>query len=138
MYGEIISVEKAKQMNGLALAYIGDTVFEDFVREIVIFTSKSNSVFDFHKKTIRVVNCKTQCKYLLKMIEEGFLTEDEIYMSQRGKNCKAHTVPKNADRKTYMEATGFECLIGYLYVTGNSRLKEILEYLREDIIKEIK
>lgn len=66
------------------------------------------------------------------LIENGTLGEDDIYIVNRGKNCKSHSIPKNADRKTYMEATGFEALIGYLYMTGDDRLNLIFTEIRKE------
>lgn len=118
--------KEAKQMNGLTLAYIGDAVFEIFVREKLISEYPNLNVFELHKKAVKIVNCNNQSRILGNLIEKEFLTEDELYIVKRGKNCKARSIPKNADRKTYMEATGFEALVGYLYLTGSDRLEIIM------------
>lgn len=132
--------EEAKQLNGLVLAYMGDTVFESFVREIIIAGTASGHVIDMHKNSIKIVNCKTQSKFIDYLDE--FLTDEEKYIIKRGQNTKSHSVPKNADRLTYQRATGFEALIGYLHLSEQTeRLGEIFDRLRpqiETILKETK
>lgn len=132
MERKIISAEEAKQINGLTLAYIGDAIYEIFVRENLIFDFPNSNVFELHKKAIKDVNCINQSLVLSKLIENGFLTEEELYIVKRGKNCKSRSIPKNADRKTYMEATGFEALIGFLYLTGSERLTKVLEEIKNE------
>ena len=126
MENKKITQSEAKLMNGLTLAYIGDAVFEVYVREKLISEYPNLNVFELHKKAIKVVNCNNQSKVLDNLIKNDILTEDELYIVKRGKNCKSRSIPKNADRKTYMEATGFEALIGYLYLTGSDRLELIM------------
>ncbi len=120
-------------MGGLTLAYVGDTVYENFIRECVVFKNPNRNVFELHKETVKYVNCRAQSAVLNKLIENNLLTEDEIYIVKRGKNCKSHSVPKNADRETYMVATGFEALIGYLYVTGSERLELIFSEVKKEL-----
>lgn len=121
-----VSVAEAKMLNPLALAYIGDAVFENYVREIIVLTDDTRKVHLMHRKAIAVVNAHSQASLLEKI--KGELDEKELYIVQRGKNSKPHTVPKNADVLEYKAATAFEALLGYLYVIGEEeRLAELLK-----------
>lgn len=133
MFTTTLSPKDAKQLNGLTLAYIGDTVYESFIRELSVLGHPNVNVYELHKISVKKVNCNAQSAILKKLIENQTLSEDDLYIVNRGKNCKSHSVPKNADRKTYMEATGFEALIGYLYMTGDEKLKVIFEEIRKEI-----
>lgn len=109
----------------LVLAYIGDAVYEVIVRTIII--SKGNRpVEKIHKDTISFVNAGTQARLIEALIDE--LTDTEASVYRRGKNAKSNTSAKNASLKDYHKATGFEALIGYLYLKGqNERAMELLE-----------
>lgn len=124
--GRELSDSEAKQLSPLALAYIGDAVFESYVREIIVLTDASRHTYEMHRRATKVVNASSQAAILNTLT--GMLSEDEKYIAQRGKNAKPHSVPRNADILDYKAATGFEALIGYLYITGRSeRMCEILE-----------
>ncbi len=132
---DALSDFEAKQLSPLSLAYIGDSVFEAYVREIIVLTEPSRHTYEMHKRAIAVVNARTQAGILRELLEE--LSEEEAYIARRGRNAKPHSVPKNADIMDYKLATAFEALLGYLYITGNkSRLEEILE--RSCVIAGIK
>lgn len=123
--GETYTEAEARQLPPLALAYVGDSVFELFVREKILSADQSNKVHTLHQKAIRIVNAKSQAALLEAVLPQ--LTEAECYIVQRGKNAKPHSVPKNADILDYKNATAFEALIGFLYLTGNrERLFELL------------
>ena len=97
----------------LVLAYIGDAVYEVFVRTVVI--SEGNApVNKLHIKSIGYVKAKSQADTLRELNET--LTIEEHNVARRGRNAKSGTVPKNADLSEYKHATGFESLIGYLYL----------------------
>ena len=86
------------------------------------------SVHQLHLKSISYVNAGSQSDTLHEI--ENMLSEDELYIVRRGRNAKSGTVPKNADVTEYRQATGFECLLGYLYLTGQEeRLFEIMKYV---------
>lgn len=104
------------EVSPLILAYIGDAYYEVIVRTIEI--SKGNrQVNKLHKDSTKLVNAGTQSK-LSDAISE-FLTEEEMSIYRRGRNAKANTSAKNASIGDYRKATGFEALIGYLYLGGN-------------------
>ena len=112
-------------MSPLVLAYLGDTVYESYVREYLIRKNINKKVNDLHKSAIKYVNAKAQATVIHAIEEE--LTEDEERIYKRGRNQKSHTSPKNADIIDYKHATGFEALIGYLYLSeDNERLKYII------------
>lgn len=109
----------------LALAYIGDCVFDLVVRSVVVGRGNTRPS-QLHQRTSRIVCAHTQSE----MIEalEGELTEEEADVYRRGRNAKSATVAKNATVADYRRATGFEALLGYLYLTD--RLPRILELTR--------
>lgn len=113
-------------MNSLVLAYIGDAVFEVFIRGYLIKENKNILVHQLHKKGISYVKAKAQSDFIKKIMEN--LSEEEVRVFKRGRNAKSGTVPKNANIQDYRNATGFEALIGYLYITEEfDRLNRILE-----------
>lgn len=115
--------ENPRELSPLVLAYIGDAVFELFVRTIVL--SKGNApVNKMHKRSREFVKAKGQSDMYFKI--EDMLTEEEQSVFRRGRNAKSHTMPKNADLMDYKHATGLEALFGYLYLQGNmERLSEL-------------
>ena len=120
------SREEARQLNPLQLALIGDAVFEVYIRNYILSNNTQLSAHKIHVKAISYVKAKSQSN-IMHVIEEE-LTEDELYIYRRGRNTKSATVPKNANVIDYRNATGFEALLGYLYLTGNKeRLFNILE-----------
>ena len=119
--------------NPLVLAYVGDSVYETFVRTLLV-SKGSMQVNKLHKGAIKYVKAKSQAGILQKLEED--LTEDEKIIVKRGRNTKSATVPKNAELSDYRYATGFECLIGYLFLTG--RVERLMELLNRviDVTKE--
>lgn len=108
----------------LALAYIGDSVFDIYVRTKVV-KEGNTSVNNLHKKSVKYVSAKAQCQMVLKIMD--FLTEEEKDVFRRGKNTKMHTVAKNATLTEYRNATGFEAVLGWLYLQDKiQRLEEII------------
>ncbi len=111
-------------MSPLVWAYMGDAVYEQFVREFIINqgTAKNGA---YHRKAIKYVSAESQVR-ILKLIEPE-LTEKEMDIVRRGRNSHPHSHAKNADIVDYKWATGFEALIGYLYLTKQEkRLNELL------------
>lgn len=100
----------------LVLAYIGDAVYELLIRTRVI-NRGSMQVNKIHKKSASLVNAGTQANMIKALMEE--LTEEETAVYKRGRNAKSATVAKHATMMDYRMATGFEALMGYLYLTGN-------------------
>ena len=113
-------------MSPLVLAYIGDTIYESYIREYLIRKNINKKVNDLHKSAIKYVNAKAQATVMHEMEEE--LSEDELRIYKRGRNQKSHTSPKNADIIDYKCATGFEALVGYLHLGGE---KDRLDYIVE-------
>lgn len=113
-----------REINVKTLAYIGDVVYELYIREYVIKNSREQ-VNKLHKKTIKYVSAKAQAKVVAAIDNE--LTDEEKDIIRRGRNAEANTVPKNTDVVTYKIATGFEALIGFLYLEKREeRLKDII------------
>jgi len=116
----------AINLNPLTLAFIGDSTFENFVRERIIRRGTASLPHKLHLEAIRYVKAANQ-SYIMEVIESG-LSEEEAYIYKRGRNMKSMTVPKNAKVLDYRRATGFEALIGYLFLIGEEeRLMEIME-----------
>lgn len=124
---------EAKMLNSLQLALIGDGVFEVFIRNYILTENTALSANKIHVKAIGYVKAKSQA-YIMHKIEE-FLTDEEETVYKRGRNAKSPTVPKNADVRDYRMATGFEALLGYLYLIGN---KERLEFIFNKSIEVMK
>lgn len=125
-----------KQLNSLALAYIGDAVYEIFVRHHLLNkgTVKPNQL---HKAATSFVSAKGQAKVIKEMLSIDFLTEEEIAVVKRGRNAKSGTIPKNTDVQTYRYATGIEALIGYHYLLKNEeRLNKIAQFAIQFIENE--
>lgn len=126
----MLKKEEVIQMSPLVWAYMGDAVYEKFIREYVIRQGLCKNGL-LHKKSIKYVSANGQVR-ILKRIEEK-LTEEELDIVRRGRNSNPHSHAKNADIVNYKYATGFEALIGYLYLTEqNERLEEILNMCVED------
>ena len=120
-----IKMDKIKliTMSPLVLAYLGDTVYESYIREHLIRQNINRKVNNLHKLAIQYSKAKAQATIIHELDE---LTEEEMKIFKRGRNQKSHTAPKNADIIDYKYATGFEALIGYLYLSED---KERLEYI---------
>lgn len=119
-------------INPLVLAYIGDAVYEVRVRKMLVY-KKINKVNDLQKESIKYVSAKGQAVFINKLLECNKLNELEIDVYKRGRNSKVNSHPSNTDIITYKQATGFEAVIGYLYLTDNiSRIDEILKFVLED------
>jgi len=118
-------------MNPLVWAYIGDAVYELYVRTHLVSRGPSK-VNQLHRESVKYVKASAQADFLRKITEE--LTEDEIRIMKRGRNTKS-AVPKNADVSDYRYSTGLESILGYLYLQNKKeRLMEILNML--DLEKE--
>lgn len=114
----------------LVLAYIGDAVYEVYIRTMLVVNNKSN-VNMLHKMSVKYVKAKSQADIVHRVNDR--LTADEQDIVRRGRNAKSATVPKHADVTDYRYSTGFEALIGYLYLTNNyERLMEILRLAIEE------
>lgn len=122
-----------KEINALALAYLGDAIYEVYIREHVLLKGnyKQNIL---HQRSIAFVSAKAQAKIIKKI--QPWLTEEEFDVVKRGRNMKSNTSPKNTDIIDYRYSTGFETLIGYIYLQGNiKRLEDIIQ-MAIDYIEE--
>lgn len=111
-------------MNGLQLAYLGDSVLELYVREHVL-RHQLGSIEQLHKRTVHFTNAKSQAKFLEALVLE--LSEEEMLLVKKGRNSSASQGKKSASVMEYKHATGLETLLGQLYLDNPSRLKEILQ-----------
>lgn len=109
----------------LVLAYVGDAVYEVYIRTMLVINNNTN-VNMLHKMSVNYVKAKAQSDIVHKLSEK--LTQDEQDVVRRGRNAKSVTVPKHAEIADYRYSTGYEALIGYLYLMNNTeRLMEILK-----------
>lgn len=116
-------------INVLALAYLGDAVYEVYIRKYLIEQGIVN-VNELQEAAIKFVSAKGQAYYLNILLEDSFLTQEEVDIVHRGRNHKSHKAPKNTDINTYKWATGFETLIGYLYLNNKiDRINDIIKYI---------
>ena len=116
--------EDINMLSPLTWAYIGDCVYELYIRTQLVQTTNLKP-HKLHIETIKFVKAKAQADLLSQIYEE--LTEEEKNIVRRGRNAENHHLPKNASIQEYTQATAFEALIGYLFLTNNEkRLKEIL------------
>ena len=116
-------------INVLALAYLGDAIYEERVREYLI-RSGISLVDDLQKETIRYVSARNQAKIISYLINTKYLTDREINIVKGGRNYKKNRHPRHTDIITYKLSTGFETLIGYLYLNNEKkRVEEIIAYI---------
>lgn len=121
----MLNKKDIEMMSPLVWAYMGDAVYEQFVREHIINQGISKNGA-YHRRAIKYVSAESQVRILKEL--EDFLTDEEKDIVKRGRNSHPHSHAKNADIVDYKWATGFESLIGYLYLTNQKeRLKIILE-----------
>lgn len=117
--------------NALVLAYLGDSVYEVYIRKHLI-DKKIGKVNNLQNEAIKYVSAKGQCDLINKLMANNFLTEEELNVFYRARNHKIKTHPKNTDIITYKYATGFEAVIGYLYINNNiKRIDEIIDFCLE-------
>ncbi|KYG89923.1 Mini-ribonuclease 3 [Metasolibacillus sp. FSL H7-0170] len=120
--------EDVKQLNALALAYMGDAVLEQRVREHLLRMGrvKPNTL---HREATKYVSAKAQSMVIYRLLEENYLTEEELAVFKRGRNAKSGSIPKNTDVQTYRNSSGFEAVLGSLYLLGQlDRVDEIINY----------
>ena len=126
MLGDFMST---KEINVLVLAYIGDSIYEEYIRKYLVSLGISN-VNDLQKESIKFVSANGQAKYLKEMLDTNYLTEEEINIVKRARNYKTTSHPKSCDIVTYKHATGLEALIGYLELENNrERVNEIMNFI---------
>lgn len=119
-------------VNVITLAYLGDAVYEVYIRNYLIKKGIAK-VDELQKEAIKYVSAKSQNKILNYLVENNLLKPQELEVVKRGRNYNRLSHPKNTDILTYKMATGFEALIGYLYLDNNvSRLNIIINCILED------
>ena len=126
---ELIQINKSKedinQQSPLIWAYVGDCVYELYIRTRLVDTTNLKP-HKLHIESIKYVKASAQAEMLHNIYEE--LSDEEKEIVRRGRNTQNHHLPKNSNVQEYMYSTAFEALIGYLYLCGDiSRVKEIIE-----------
>ena len=127
---ELLMLEE-RDPNGyspLVLAYLGDAVYELVIRTRVV-NRGNTQVNKMHRMTAGLVKAEAQAKMYMLLEEE--LTEEEQAVYRRGRNAKSHTMAKNATVSDYRNATGFEALMGYLYLTD--QMERMVELIQEGL-----
>src|SRR5699024_8547251 len=120
-------MDDVKQIKSLALAYMGDAIYEVYVREYLLKEGQVNPN-QLHEYAISFVSAKAQAKAVHYLLDSEKLTEIEIGVIRRGRNAKSGSIPKNTSVATYKYSTGFEALLGYLYLNEElSRLEELIK-----------
>lgn len=117
--------------NVLVLAYIGDAVYEVYIRNYLI---KKNivKVDKLQKEAVKYVSAKSQRVFLEKLKNQNFFNQEEIAIIKRSRNHKGNRHPKNTDIITYKYATAFEAIIGYFYLTNNKKLDEMMNLIYDE------
>jgi len=126
---KVLDKLELQEYSPLVLAYIGDAVFELLIRNYIVLQGhrKINTI---HHEAVDIVKAQSQAQIIKKILP--LLTEEEYDIVRRGRNCKTH-VPKNASAADYHLSTGFEALLGYLYLNGaDERLQHLLSAGLED------
>lgn len=117
------------EINVLVLAYLGDTIYEDYIRKHLILQGVGH-VDDLQKKAVSYVSAKSQALFLQKMLDDNFLCQEEVDVVMRARNYKTTSHPKSCDIITYKYATGLEALIGYLELAGKrERIDEVMNFI---------
>ncbi len=118
-------------MNTTALAFMGDAVYETYVRAFLVSSAKTG-VDKLHKASVQYVRADAQAGVIKELLDN--LSEDELGLVKRARNKRSMTKPKNADPVLYKWATAFEALIGYLYLSGmTERMEDIIRFAIESI-----
>lgn len=118
----------------LTLAYIGDAVYELVIRSMIV-TEGNAPVNKLHKKSSELVKAGTQSKMALYFVEKEMLSEEELRVLKRGRNAQSYTKAKNASISEYRWATGYEALMGYLYLSGKSdRMISLIATGLQDVV----
>lgn len=133
MIQQNMNVKDVNQYSGLALAYIGDAVYELMVREKII-AEGNIPVNKLHNRTVSLVCSCAQSKAVEVILD--MLTEQELGVYKRGRNANGNNVPKNANAQEYRRATGLEALFGYLYMINNQdRISELFEIVYKSAVE---
>ena len=125
-FGDFMDV---REVNVLVLAYLGDTIYENYVRRYLINSGIGN-VNDLQKEAIKYVSAKKQASFVTEMLSLSFFWDDEVDVIKRARNYKTTSHPKNCDIVTYKYATGLEAVIGYLsLINKDERIDKIMSFI---------
>ena len=124
-----LSEREVNQLNMLALAHVGDAVYELLVRAMLC-REKNAPVMQLHRLTVEKVRAEAQAEAVKKLLPG--LTEDELAVYKRGRNTKVNSAPHHAEIAQYHAATGLEALFGWLYLQGRKeRIAELFSAVME-------
>ena len=124
---------KPDLMNGNTLAFLGDALLTLKVRELLISRGITHTK-TMQEKSIEVVSAPAQAAFIQDLINQNWLSEEELTIYRRGRNFKQSSKAKNADVLAYKQATGFEALLGYWYLTHNeTRLRQIWDIIETKV-----
>lgn len=119
-------------VNVLVFAYLGDTIYEDYIRKYLIINKRVPNVNDLQNEAINYVSAKSQAVFLNNLIEKNFFNEEELSVIRRARNYKSKSHPKGCDIVTYKHATALEAVIGYLELSNNhNRINALMEQILE-------
>ena len=117
--------QDARAYSPLTLAYIGDAVYDLIIRTVVVERA-NRPANELHRITVRYVSAEAQSR-IVETLMDSF-TEEELSVYRRGRNSKPHTLSKNASPSDYLKATGFEAVLGYLYL--QDKMERVLELVK--------
>lgn len=125
--------KQAELLNGIALAYIGDAVYEVFVRDHLLSKGITKPA-ELQRQAVQFVSARAQASLIEKMQFKNFLSEEEMVYFKRGRNAHSKTTAKNTDVVTYRISTGFEAVVGFLYLTQQEvRLEEFWHFCLQEM-----
>lgn len=125
-----------RNINVITLAYLGDAIYEVYIRKHLIEKGIA-LVDDLQKEAVKYVSAKNQSRILKWLEDKDIFKEKEIDIIKRGRNYKRGSHPKNTDIITYKNSTGFEALIGYLYLEKeNDRIDELMKLILEEFYEK--
>ena len=116
---------KPVEINPLVLAYLGDTIYENYVRRYLINLGLTN-VKQLQEAAGEYVSARYQAAYLKSLLDLDFFTDEEMDVLKRARNCKSKSHPKNCDILTYKHATALEAVIGYLDIVGRKNRIDVM------------
>lgn len=117
-----------KDKNVLVLAYLGDAIYEVYVRDFLVNVKGIVKVKSLQENACKYVSAKSQAKFLGSLINSNYFNDIELEIIYRARNHKGSRHPRNTDILTYKHSTAFEAVIGYLYLSNNiDRIKEMLD-----------
>ena len=120
-----------EEVNVLVFAYLGDTIYEDYVRKYLI-KKGIPYVDELQKEAVKYVSATSQASFLKDLMDKDFFTEEELSVIRRARNYKSKSHPKSCDIVTYKHATALEAIIGYLELSSqHGRINELMKQILE-------